>query len=75
MLLTEGIERLGARAVRERLSIGVENRTNTSAGLALIAVNPEGTRGAHLLGELNRDGHLDGGDIDPFFQCLGGNCP
>ena len=29
-----------------------------------------------LLGDMNSDGRLDGGDIDPFFTCLGGGaCP
>ena len=28
-----------------------------------------------LLGDMNSDGRLDGADIDPFFACLGGNCP
>ena len=29
-----------------------------------------------LLGAMNADGRLDGGDIDPFFDCLGGGaCP
>ena len=29
-----------------------------------------------LLGDMNRDGRLDGADIDPFFACLGGGiCP
>lgn len=29
-----------------------------------------------LLGDMNADGRLNGGDIDPFFACLGGAvCP
>ena len=28
-----------------------------------------------VVADFNRDGCLDGGDIDPFFQCLGGVRP
>ena len=28
-----------------------------------------------LLGDMNNDARVNGGDIDPFFACLGGNCP
>jgi hypothetical protein len=71
LLLTEGIVDLGGEVGRELVSIGFENRTNTLAGYAIVAVNLEGG-GTCEPCDMNCDGAINAFDIEPFLDLLFG---